>query len=121
MNLTIVQKIALSIAGLGFLAASGTQLTDIFAPFGSTAPLIVKEIVSVSTFVSGGLGVILTFITGQSSQITAVRAMPGVEKILVNEKANATLATMAVAQEENKIEATPQAQKAVEATAKAAL
>lgn len=119
--MTTVQKIALAIAALGFLAASGSQLTDIFSPFGSSAPLIVKEIISVSTFISGGLGVFLAFMTGQGSQITAVRAMDGVEKIIVNEKANAVLATLAVSKEENKIEATPQAQKAVEATAKAAL
>ena len=120
MNLTLVQKIALSIAALGFLAASGTQLTDIFAPFGSSAPVIVKEIVSVSSFVSGGLGVFLSFITGQTQQVQAVQAMPGVEKIIVNEKASAALATLAVDEGQAKIEATPQAQRVVEATAKAA-
>ena len=48
MNLTTVQKIGLAIGVLGFLATAGTQLTDIFAPFGSLAPTIVKEIVSIS-------------------------------------------------------------------------
>lgn len=115
-----VQKIALTIAALGFLAASGTQLTDIFAPFGSAAPVIVKEIVSISTFISGGLGVLLTFMTGQASQIKAVQAMPGIEKITVNEKANATLATLAVDPAQDKIETIPQAKVAVAATAKAA-
>jgi hypothetical protein len=75
MHLTSVQKIGLAIGLLGFLATAGTQLTDIFAPFGSIAPLIVKEIVSTSGFVSGILGVLLAFITGQSSQIKAVVEM----------------------------------------------
>jgi len=114
------QKLALTIGILGFVATGGTQLTDIFAPFGSLAPLIVKEIVSMSGFVSGVLGIILTFTTGQSGQVQAVREMPGVEKILVNDKANATLATMAVDSSMNKIEAIPSAKAAVIATASAA-
>lgn len=118
--MTTVQKIALSIAALGFLAASGTQLTDIFSPFGSSAPLIVKEIISVSTFISGGLGVFLAFMTGQTQQVLAVKAMPGFEKLIVNEKAGAALATLAVDPAQDKIEATPQAKTAVEATARAA-
>lgn len=69
------QKLALAIGILGFLAGGGTQLTDIFAPFGSAAPLIVKEIVSVSGFASGIMGVILAFITGGRSQIQAVVEM----------------------------------------------
>lgn len=118
--LTNIQKIALTIAVLGFLAGAGTQLTDIFAPFGSAAPLIVKEIVSLSSFVSGILGVGLSFISGQGSQIAAVQAMTGVEKIVVNSQANATLATMAVDQANPKIEPTPQAATAVQRTAAAA-
>lgn len=118
--LTNVQKIALTIAVLGFLAGAGTQLTDIFAPFGSAAPLIVKEIVSLSSFVSGILGVGLSFISGQGSQIAAVQAMPGVEKIVVNAKASPTLATMAVDEANPKIEAAPLSASAVQRTAAAA-
>lgn len=114
--MTSIQKIALSIAVLGFLAGAGTQLTDIFAPFGSIAPLIVKEIVSVSGFVSGILGVILSFATGQAGQIKAVNDMAGVEKIVVNAQANPTLAKAAV-DESSKVEATPAAQAAVQRTA----
>lgn len=66
------------------------------------------------------MGIILTFTTGQGSQVANVQAMPGVEKIIVNAKAGPTLATMAVADENPKIEALPSAQSAVEATAKAA-
>ena len=119
-NLTTVQKIGLAIGVLGFLATAGTQLTDIFAPFGSLAPLIVKEIVSLSGLISGVLGIVLAFLTGQANAVKAVQAMPGVEKILVNEQANATLATLAVDTTQNKIEPTPAAASAVQATARAA-
>lgn len=119
--MTTVQKIALAIAMLGFLAGAGTQLTDIFAPFGSIAPVIVKEIVTISGFISGGLGIYLSFVTGTASQIQAVQAMPGVDRIVVNEKASAALATMAVDPTNSKIQTSPQAQQAVRATATAAL
>lgn len=69
------QKIALTIGILGFVATGGTQLTDIFSPFGSVAPLIAKEIVSLAGFTTGVLGVVLAFITGQNSQINAVVEM----------------------------------------------
>ena len=120
MNLTTVQKIGLAIGVLGFLATAGTQLTDIFAPFGSMAPIIVKEIVSISGFISGILGIVLAFLTGQANTIKAVNDMPGVERIIVNEKSNPVLAALAVAQVGNKIEATPESQSQVEAIAKAA-
>ena len=120
MSLTIAQKIALSIGILGFVATGGTQLTDIFAPLGSMAPIVVKEIVSLAGFATGVLGIVLTFLTGQGSQISAVQAMAGVEKIIVNAQANPTLATMAVDQTQNKITPLPAAAAAVQATAKAA-
>lgn len=114
------QKIALTIGILGFVATGGTQLTDIFAPLGSLAPLVVKEIVSLAGFVSGILGIVLTFLTGQSGIIKSVQDMPGIEKIVVNEKANATLAGLAVDPLQDKIEATPQAANAVTQIAKGA-
>ncbi|MDE2106687.1 MAG: hypothetical protein KGL39_56245 [Patescibacteria group bacterium] len=114
------QKLALTIGILGFVAAGGTQLTDIFSPFGSIAPLIVKEIVSLAGFVSGILGVVLTFTTGQGAQIKSVLAMPGVDSLNVNEKANRTLAAIAIDPAQPKIQATPQAEKVVQETAAAA-
>lgn len=119
--MTQVQKIALSIGMLGFLAGAGTQLTDIFAPFGSVAPVIVKEIVTISGFISGGLGIFLSFITGTASQVQAVNAMPGVDRIVVNEKASPALATLAVDPANSKIQIIPQAKQVVQATATAAL
>ena len=120
MNLTTVQKIGLAIGVLGFLATAGTQLTDIFAPFGSAAPVIVKEIVSISGLISGVLGIVLAFITGQANSIKAVQDMPGVEKIVVKSQANATLATLAVDPAQPKIEIAPLAVQAVQATVRAA-
>ena len=73
--MNIAQKLALTIGILGFVATGGTQLTDIFAPLGSMAPAVVKEIVSLAGFVSGVLGIVLTFITGQGQQIKAVVEM----------------------------------------------
>lgn len=119
--MTNVQKISLAIAILGFLAGASTQLTDIFAPFGSMAPVIVKEIVTVSGFISGGLGVFLSSITGQASQVQAVQAMPGIAAITVNKNATAALAALAVDPANTKIQATPQDKQAVQATATAAL
>ena len=120
MNLTTVQKIGLTIAVLGFLATAGTQLTDIFSPFGSLAPLIVKEIVSVSGLVSGVLGIVLAFITGQVSAVKAVQAMPGVESIVVNAQASPGLAQLAIDPAQAKIDVAPGAAQAVAAAAKGA-
>jgi len=119
--MTQVQKISLSIAMLGFLAGAGTQLTDIFAPFGSMAPLIVKEIVTVSGFVSGGLGIFLSFISGQGSQVQAVQAMPGVASITINKNATPELAALAVDSTNAKIQPLPQDKRAVQEIAAAAL
>ena len=115
--MSLAQKIALTIGILGFVATGGTQLTDIFSPLGSLAPLIVKEIVSLAGFVSGILGIVLTFMTVQASQLKAVQDMPGVEKIVANAKANATLATMVLDETNPKIEAAPGAAVAIQKTA----
>ena len=120
MNFTTAQKLALTIGILGFVGGASTQLTDILAPFGSVAPTIVKEIVSLAGFISGIFGIMLTFITGQAGQVKAVQAMPGVEAITVNEKANPALAALAVDPAQEKIDAIPAAAAIVAQTAKAA-
>lgn len=115
-NLNRGQILSIVIAVLGVLVASTSQLTDL------VGPALTKDIVSISTLLMSVLSSIGAIISGQGSQIAAVNAMPGVEHIIVNEKANSTLATMAVSSDpsNSKIEATPQAQRAVEATARAA-
>lgn len=93
--MTSAQKVALAISILGFLAGAGSQLTDILSPLGTYAPLIVKEIVSLAGFAVGIMGIIQTNLTGQAAQIKNVAAMPGVEKIVTNQRANATLTAIA--------------------------
>lgn len=75
MNLTLPQKLGLAVALLGFISGAGTQLTDIFAPLGSIAPVIVKEIVTIAGFISGILGVILAMVTTQNNALKAVVEM----------------------------------------------
>jgi hypothetical protein len=115
--MNLAQKLGLAVGILGFVGGASTQLTDIFAPFGSIAPVIVKEIVTVSGFVSGILGIFVTFVTGQSGIIKSVQEMPGVEKIIVNKQANQTLASFAVDPNQPKIETVAADKKAVQSTA----
>lgn len=114
MNLNRGQILSIIVLVLGVLMASTAQLTDLFGP------ATTKYIVSASSLLVSILSGINTLLSGQGGQLQAVRSMPGVEKILVNSQANATLATMAMAPLEGKIEPTPAAQAAVAATAKAA-
>lgn len=114
MNLTLLQKIGIVLVILGVMTGSTTQLTTLFGP------TVTNIIVAASMLFSSILGGVVTFLGGQSGQLAAVQSMPGVEKIVVNSQANTTLATMAVDPANAKIEATPQAQSAVEATAKSA-
>lgn len=114
MNLNRGQVISIIIVVLGVLVASTAQLTDLF---GVNAT---KYITSASTLAMSILAGINTILQGQGSQIAAVQAMPGVEKIVVNARANDTLATLAVDPAQNKIEASPGAVAAVQRTAAAA-
>lgn len=114
MNLTRGQYLSIAILALSILGASTSQLTDIFGPS------MTKTIVSLSTMLTGFLSGVGVIIGGQSSQLAAVQDMDGVEKIVVNEKANPTLAAMTISPDNSKIEALPSAQSAVEATARTA-
>ncbi len=114
INLTPGQIFAIILAVLGVLGASTAQLTDLL---GATEA---KVIVTISSLLSSILSTILAVITGQGSQIAAVQAMPGIEKITVNAQANSTLASLAVDPANDKIESLPSAASAVAATAKGA-
>lgn len=114
MNLNRGQVLSIVIAVLGVLVASASQLTDL------VGPTMTKTIVSFSTLLMSTLASVNTILQSQGSQISAVNAMPGVEKIVVNSQANATLATMTVDPKQTKLEALPGDQGAVEATARAA-
>lgn len=113
MNLNINQVISIALVVLGVFVASTAQLTDLFGPN------VAKTIVSLSGLLMSIMSGVLGIITGQSGQLKAVQAMPGVEKIVVNSMANNTLASLAVDQQQDKIEAMPSAAAAVAATAKA--
>ena len=112
INLTTGQIIAIILAVLGVLSASTVQLTELMGP------ALAKTIATTSTLSMTILSSILAAITGQASQLQAVAAMPGVDRIVVNERANDTLATLAVDPKQEKIESSAAATQAVVQTAK---
>lgn len=114
MTLTRNQIIAITIAILGVLMVSTTQLNELLGPTAT------KSVQAAAGLLNSILAGVLAAITGQGGIIRDASAMPGVEKITVNSQANSTLATLAVDPSQNKIEATPQAEKAVQETAAAA-
>lgn len=114
MNLTRNQVLAIVIAILGVLMASTAQLQELVGPQAT------KWIQSFAGLANSSLAAILAIITGQSGILKDASAMPGVEKITVNAQASPVLATLAVDPAQMKIEATPQATRAVQETAAAA-
>lgn len=112
MTLTRNQILAITIAVLGVLMASTAQLTDLFGP------QVTKIIQSVAGLLNSVLASVLAIVTGQSGILKDAQAMPGIEKITVNAKANETLAGLAMDPSQDKIEATPQAEAKVAQTAK---
>lgn len=113
-NLTLVQWIGIMVGLNSLLMGATPQLTVLF---GTAA---VPIIVAIATLGNGALGVFVTVVGGQATQVRNVLAMPGVENIAVNARANAELATLAVDPSVNKIAPTPAALATVTATAKAA-
>lgn len=89
MNLTGKQVIAIVMAVLGVLAISTAQLTDLLGP------VLAKTISTSANLVNTILASIMAVLTGQATLVKDVAAMPGVAKVLVNEQANSTLATVA--------------------------
>lgn len=114
MKLNRGQILSIIIVVLGVLVASTSQLNELFGPN------ITKYVVSAATLSMSMMAGVSTILQSQGSQLLAVQDMPGVEKVLVNSQANATLASLAVDPTQGKIEAMPAAQQAVQATARAA-
>lgn len=114
MNINRGQVLSILIVVLGVCVASTAQLTDLFGP------AITKYITSSAGLLLAIFAGINTQLQSQGSQIAAVQSMAGVDKIVVNERANPTLATMAVDPTNPKIAPTAQAERAVQATAAAA-
>ena len=115
-NLTLGQKLAIFICVMGVITSGGnaTELVNLFGPVAA------KWIISAANLSMSVVSGCMTIILGQGGQIAAVQAMPGVERVLVNEKANKTLAALAVDPAMSKIEAMPAAEAVVQATANAA-
>lgn len=110
MNLTPAQWLAVGIGILSVFTASAAQLTDLFGP------TVAKDIASLASLIAGCLTVPLTVLTGQGSQAQATNDMGGVDKIVVNKNASATLAKMAM-DPNSKVEAAPGAEAAIQAKA----
>jgi hypothetical protein len=89
-NLTLLQWIGAVLVINGALNGSLNEMADLF---GSVWAHHVLSICTIGSAICGGL--ILNF-GGQGAQIRNVAAMPGVETIQVNAKANQTLAQLAV-------------------------
>lgn len=113
-NLTRSQIFQIALCLLGVLIAGTGQLTVLFGP------LVTSYIVSAAGLAVAGVSGVGAIVTGQGNQALAVQAMPGVERLLLNKNANATLATLAADPANTKILATPDAKAAVAATAAAA-
>lgn len=120
MNLTSVQKLALIVGVCAFLAGASSQIDPIIAAFVADPKMVAaisKAITGAFGLTGGIFAVPLTIMTSQGAQVKAVQAMPGVKSIVVSADANSTLATLAVDPAQDKIEAAPEAIKAVKATA----
>lgn len=111
MNLNVQQMIAIAIVILSVCGASTAQMTDLFGA------LVAKDISSGSSILVAIMSGVLTIITGQSSQVKAVAAMPGIEPLKVNAQANPTLAAIAVDPANTRIDVKPGAEAAVNKTA----
>lgn len=114
MNLTPQQWIAITIGMLSFLGGASAQLTQLF---GAT---VAADVASVVMLLAGMLSVPMTVMSGQSAQVKAVQAMPGVDAITVNKNATPVLAAIAVDPANDKIAPVPSDAAKVSAIAKGA-
>jgi hypothetical protein len=113
--ITPVQWLGIILVINGALIGSTAQLSDLM---GAKVAHIVVSVASLGNSVLGGL---ITFLSGQGAQIKSVLAMPGIESIKVNSQASPTLATIAIDENQPKIEPTPQADAKVMAIAQKAV
>lgn len=111
MQLNQNQILAIVIGVLSLLVGSTAQLNDLFGPS------IAKYIISSASLGTGIVSVILTVLTSQGSTIKTVAAMPGIERVEVNENANKTAAVLAMDSTQSKIVPTEAAMAAVIKTA----
>jgi len=100
MNLNAKQIIAIIGAVVSVLMVSTAQLTDLLGA--GTA----KTIVTIAGLLNMLLQSVTVALTTQTAQIKDVTAMPGVQRITVNDQANPTLAAMATDPASPKVGAT---------------
>ncbi len=113
LNLNGKQVMAIAGAVLSALVVSTAQLTDLFGPG------VAKTVVSAAGMVNLVLQSITAAITGQAQQVKDVLAMPGAEKLIINDNANKTLAALAMDQNVDKIGPARGQEAAIQATAQA--
>lgn len=111
MTINTKQILSITLVILGVLAASTAQLNELLGPS------VTKAVVSTATLVMSILAGIQGVISSQGNLVMDVQAMPGIEKISVNSKANPTLAALAVDPLNTKVAPTPEAAASVQATA----
>jgi len=99
MNITPAQWLAFAVGACAVLSGSSAaaQLTQLFG--GAVA----GQIAAGAGLLGGLLAIPLALLTGQSGQVKAVAAMPGVEKIETNNQANATLKALAADDNQPKV------------------
>lgn len=100
MNLNTKQILAIILAILSVLSGSTAQLTDLLG-VGSA-----KVVISVASLAMSVISAVLAVLTSQGNTVKDVTAMPGVQRISVNEQANPTLAAMATDPSSPKVGAT---------------
>lgn len=100
MNLTGKQWLSIIAAVVSALMLATTQLTDIFGP------TVAKTVVSTAALANLIINSVIAGLTGQTSLIRDVAAMPGVERITVNTSANQALAAVATDANQPKVGAT---------------
>lgn len=114
MNITAKQWLAIIGVIVGAIAASQPLWASLFGP------QIASAVIGLAGFVGMVANGVITVISGQAATVKDTLAMPGVESISVNAKANQTLAAIAVDPAQVKIDAAPGAADAVQKIAKGA-
>jgi hypothetical protein len=90
MNLNTKQVLAIILAVLSVLSGSTAQLTDLIGAQGA------KAVISIASLAMSVMSSVLAVLSSQNNIVKDVAAMPGVQRIDVNENANSTLAAIAV-------------------------
>lgn len=100
MNLNTKQVLAIILAILSVLSGSTAQLTDLL---GAGAA---KAVISSASLAMSVLSSVLAVLTSQPNLVKDVAAMPGVQRIDVNDNANQALASLAIDPMQPKVGAT---------------